>query len=203
MPDSKQAAPPSPAPHPPPPPVRRDRSVAARRAARFKKTEREGRIVDLLNRGVSVAEIAAREGLSTSRMRRLVQAVLAERMPQPPAEFVALQVGRLNEALLLSYSSMYNSARGPNFDAVDRVVKIVRELDRCHGFSLAQAPRPEAAPRLLAPPAQSPVALDTLVAERCVTAQGGRDLWSGVSGAGLQVASGLGAAAKPRNEKWS
>jgi hypothetical protein len=159
MPDRKETA--------PPPPVRRDRSVAARRVARLKKASRESRIVSLLNRGVSVAEIAAREGLSTSRMRRLVQAILAERAPQPPAEFVALQVGRLNEALLIAYSAMYNLTTGTNFDAIDRVVKIVRELDRYHGFSLPEAPRPEVAPRLLAPPAQAPIALDTLIAERC------------------------------------
>jgi DNA-binding CsgD family transcriptional regulator len=157
--DRKEAA--------PPPPVRRDRSVAARRAARLKKANREARIVSLLNRGVSVAEIAGREGLSISRMRRLVQAILAERMPQPPAEFVALQVSRLNEALFLSYGSMYNSETGTDFEAIDRVVKIVRELDRYHGFSLPEAPRPEAAPRLLAPPAQAPIALDALAAERC------------------------------------
>ena len=140
-------------------PVRRDRWVAARRAARVEKTGRESRIISLLNRGVSVAEIATQEGLSLSRMRRLVQAILAKRLPQPPAEFLALQVSRLNEALLLSYSSMYNSATGTNFDAVDRVVKIVRELDRYHGFSLPQTPRPEAVPLRLPPPAQDPIAL--------------------------------------------
>ena len=153
-----------------PPSVRRDRSDAARRAARVKKTDREARIVDLLNRGVSVAEIAEREGLSLSRMRRLVQAILAKRLPQPPAEFLALQVSRLNEALLLSYTSMYNSATGTNFEAVDRVVKIVRELDRYHGFSLHETPRPEAVPLRLPAPAQNPIALATpaaTIAERC------------------------------------
>jgi hypothetical protein len=158
---------PNPADSPSPPAVRRDRSAAARRAARLKKTDRELRIVSLLNRGVSVAEIAAREGLSMSRMRRLVEAVLAKRMPQPPAEFLALQVSRLNEALLLSYSAMHNQATGTNFDAIDRVVKIVRELDRYHGFSLPESPRPEAAPRRLPPPAQDPIPLEAPIAERC------------------------------------
>ena len=150
-------------------PVRRDRSVAARKAARLKKADREQRIVSLLNRGVSVAEIAAREDLSLSRMRRLVQAILAKRLPQPPAEFLALQVSRLNEALLLSYSAMHNSETGTNFDAVDRVVKIVRELDRYHGFSLRETPRPEAAPLRLPAPAQNPIALATPIADLCGT----------------------------------
>src|ERR1700691_2484116 len=72
------------------PPVRRERSVAARRAARLERGELEARIVSLLNRGVAVAEIAAREGLSLKRMRNLVREILAQRMPQPLAEFSCL-----------------------------------------------------------------------------------------------------------------
>jgi DNA-binding CsgD family transcriptional regulator len=55
-----------------PPAVRRDQSIAARRAARRKRAERERRIVGLLNDGHSVAEIAAREGLTQRRMRAVV-----------------------------------------------------------------------------------------------------------------------------------
>ena len=55
---------------------------------------------------------------------------------------------------------MHNSESGANFEAVDRVVKIVRELDRYHGF----APRgePTRAPEFLrlAAPAQTPLALE-------------------------------------------
>jgi hypothetical protein len=120
------------------PPVRRERSVAARRAARLERGEREARIVSLLNRGVAVAEIAAREGLSLKRMRNLVREILAQRMPQRPAEFLALQVGRLNEALLVSYSAMHTSVAGANFEAVDRVVKIVRELDPITDLALSR-----------------------------------------------------------------
>ena len=40
--------------------VRRDRSIEARRKARRKKGARERRIINLLNRGVSVAELAPR-----------------------------------------------------------------------------------------------------------------------------------------------
>jgi len=82
------------------PAVRRNRSAAARRAARLRKVTREARIIGLLNRGVSVVEIAAREGLSLKRMRNLVREILAKPMPQPPAEFLSLQISRLNEALL-------------------------------------------------------------------------------------------------------
>src|SRR5271166_5365847 len=128
----------------------RNRSIEARRAARVAKARRERRIVDLLNRGVSVAEIAAREKVTEKRMRALVSEILARRMPEPPAEFVAFQVSRLNEALLVAYSAI----SGANLRAVDLVVKIVRELDRYHGFSaphrrvLPDAPRLEQEDRL-------------------------------------------------------
>jgi DNA-binding NarL/FixJ family response regulator len=79
---------------PSPPPVRRDRSIEARRDARKAKAERERRIVNLLNAGVSIDEIAAQERLSLKRMHNVVREILARRMPQPPAEFAALQVSR-------------------------------------------------------------------------------------------------------------
>src|SRR5215472_9503666 len=126
MPDASTATSPAPA--------RRDRSIEARREAREAKADRERQIMDLLNRGLSVAEIASEAGVSIQHMRKLVRKILAERAPQPPAEYLALQVSRLNEALLVSYSAMHNSATGTNFEAVDRVVRIVRELDRYHGF---------------------------------------------------------------------
>jgi hypothetical protein len=44
-----------------------------RAGPRSTKGDREWRIISLLNRGVSVVETAEREGLSMSRMRRLVR----------------------------------------------------------------------------------------------------------------------------------
>ncbi len=108
----------------------RSRSIAARRAARVEKAVRERRIVDSLNRGVSTAEIAAREGVTEKRMRAVVGEILARRLPEAPADYVALQIGRLNEALLVAYSAM----SGTNLRAVECVVRIVREMDRYHGF---------------------------------------------------------------------
>jgi DNA-binding NarL/FixJ family response regulator len=51
-------------------PVRRDRSVQARRKAREAKTARERQVIDFLNRGVSVAEIASRSGVSIGKSWR-------------------------------------------------------------------------------------------------------------------------------------
>ncbi len=109
------------------------------RAARMAKFKREQLIVDYLNRGVSVAEIAACVGVGEKRMCALIGEILARRTPAPCAEFVAIQVSRLNEALLVAYSAM----TGANLKAVDRVVRIVRELDRYHGFVAAERRRPE------------------------------------------------------------
>src|SRR5271163_1361574 len=114
--------------------VPRDRSVEARRAARQVKASRERRIIASLNRGVPVAVIAEWEDVGEKRMRALVRDILARRMPEPPAQFLAMQVSRLNEALRVSFDAM----SGANFQAVDRVVKIVRELDRYHGFVAAE-----------------------------------------------------------------
>jgi len=121
------------------------------------------RIISLFNRGVSIPEIAAREGLSLKRMRNLVREILAKRMPRPPAEFLALPVSRLNEALLVSYSAMHTSVSGANFGAVDRVVRIVRELDRYHGFARHGGPaRGPETPRLAAP-SLTPLALECAI----------------------------------------
>ncbi len=129
-----------------PPAAPRKRSIEARRAARRLRAEREKLIVDFLNRGISVPEIAATCGVTEKHMRAFVREILARRMPAPPAEFLAMQVSRLSEALLVSYSAM----SGANLRAVDHVVKIVRELDRYHGFVAAERRFPDAS-RLEAP----------------------------------------------------
>ena len=125
---------------------------AAARSQRLAKFKREQLIVEYLNRGVSVAEIAARVGVGEKRLRAVIRDPrtgirgLARRMPQPPKEFVAIQLSRLNEALLVAYSAMSPS----NLKAVDQVVKIVRELDRYGGAFAAEWARPTAV-RLDAP----------------------------------------------------
>jgi hypothetical protein len=108
------------------------------RAARLARFKREQLIVDYLNRGVSVVEIAARIGVGEKRMRAIIREILARRQPAPPQEFVAIQVNRLNEALLVAFSAMTDL----NLKAVDRVVRIVRELDRYHGLADAGRRRP-------------------------------------------------------------
>ncbi len=128
-----------------PPPAARPAPAEAQ-GARLKRFQREQAIVEYLNRGVSVVEIAARIGVGEKRMRATIKEIMARRMPHPPAQFVAIQVSRLNEALLVAYSAMSPT----NLKAVDRVVKIVREFDRYGGAFAAEWRRPDA-PGLDAP----------------------------------------------------
>ncbi len=102
---------------------------------------------------MAVVEIAAQMGVSEKRMHAIVRDILDRRMPHPPKEFVAIQASRLNEALLVAYSAMSMT----NLGAVDRVVKIVRELDRYHGLS-AVAGRRRFEPDELAAPDEGTVA---------------------------------------------
>jgi hypothetical protein len=145
------------------PAARRDRSAGARREARLKRASREKRIIALLNSGMSVAELAADERVTLRRMQILVRDILAKRTPQPPAEYLALQVNRLNEAMIVSYAAM----AGGNLKAVDRVVRIVSEMDRYHGFAASKAPPPAAQRRLPLPADRPPLALAPPEGARC------------------------------------
>ena len=139
---------------PQPPPTRREKLAEARRKARAKRDAREKWIIDKLNGGMSVTELAARQGVTLRRMQILVREILASRAPSPPAEYLALQVNRLNEAMIVAFGAM----AGSNLKAVDRVVRIVGEMDRYPGFfpRRARAPRNR---RRLALPAREPPAL--------------------------------------------
>ena len=80
-------------------------------------------------------DIAARVGMTERAARVLLRDALARSIPESPEEFAALQMSRLNEALLVAYSAMGEM----NLKAVDRVVRIVRALDR---YAAVLAARP-------------------------------------------------------------
>ena len=61
-----------------------DRSIGARRAARRARFERERLIVEYLNRGVSVAEIAGRIGVTEKRARAVRKTSSPAACPRPP-----------------------------------------------------------------------------------------------------------------------
>ena len=61
--------------------------------------------------------------------------MLERREVDPPAGFAQLQIGRLGDAMMVVYAAMMEG----NMQALDRVLRIVGELDRYHGFSAPQA----------------------------------------------------------------
>ena len=100
-------------------------SVLAARLAGYRRGQI---VVDFANRGAPVPEIAARLGISEGEARARLRVALASALPESPEVFAALQISRLNEALLVAYSAMGEMG----LKAVDRVLRIVRALDRLH-----------------------------------------------------------------------
>ncbi len=121
-----------------------------RRATKRDQAKRDLRLVEKLAAGATIEEIAANEGISVKWARERKAALLASRVIDTPHEFIKLQIRRLNEAMLVSYSAMSLG----DLKAVDKVIKVARELDRYHGFGPARDRAPElfpAAPRRAAP----------------------------------------------------
>jgi len=125
-------------------------------ALRLKALERGRIIVDYANRGVAIPEIAARVGMTESAARATLCDVLARSMPESPEEFAAIQMSRLNEALLVAFSAMAEM----NLKAVDRVVRIVRALDRYAAVLAARPLRRTPALERVAEPAAPPALAD-------------------------------------------
>jgi hypothetical protein len=120
----------------PPEPARR---VAPRRAT----AERRLRVLERLTTGLTLAHIARAEGLSVRRIRRIIQEMLASREIDPPAGFVQLQIARLSEAMIVARTMMMEG----DLQAMDRLIRLVGDLDRYHGFAPSQIPAfGEAAP---------------------------------------------------------
>ena len=119
--------------------------------SRRRRLQRKLRILERLTAGVSVAHIAQTEKLTIRRVRQIIGEMLARREVDPPAGFVQLQIARLSDAMSVAHTMMMEG----DLQAMDRVVKIVGELDRYHGFGRAEiAAPPPAQPAALAAPAR-------------------------------------------------
>jgi len=118
-----------------------------RRATRREMAKRDLRLIEKLAAGVTI-EVAASEGISPQWARERKAAVLASRVIDTPHEFLKLQIRRLSEAMLVSYGAMSNG----DLKAVDKVIKVARELDRYHGFAPKRNAQPHAASLSAAPP---------------------------------------------------
>jgi hypothetical protein len=139
------------------PKPRSARSRSARVKAQRRRADRNFRIFNMLKAGVPMAEIARQEGLSPRRARSMVQELLESRQIDPAPGFVQTQIGRLSDAMMIAHTMMMSG----NLQALDRVVRLIHELERYHGFGRAEVLSPirgpqalasDAAPRALPPP---------------------------------------------------
>jgi hypothetical protein len=127
----------------------RNRRRALLREMRRLRAARRDRIFGCFVRGMSHDAIASLENCSTQAVSKLIARELAERRIAPAGDFAKLQVARLNEALMAANMKMLEG----DMAALDRVVKVVAELDRYHGLAEALERRESAArPLALAAP---------------------------------------------------
>jgi hypothetical protein len=112
------------------------KSVRGKRSTRRQMATRDARIIERLVAGVTIHEIALSEGITPRLARERMAAILARRTLDTPGEFLQMQIRRMSEAMLVAYSAM----SGGNLRAVDRYVRIVRELDRYHSSAFALRP---------------------------------------------------------------
>ncbi len=77
------------------------------------------------------------------RVRQIIAETLDKREIDPPATYVKIQIARLNDAMAVAHVKMIEG----DLQAIDRIVKLVGELDRYHGFGRVHAaPAPQATP---------------------------------------------------------
>ena len=148
---------------------RAETGLKRRRITKRELAKRDLRLIEKLAAGATIEEIAASEGISVKWARERKAALLASRVIDTPHEFIKLQIRRLSEAMLVSYSAMSLG----DLKAVDKVIKVARELERYHGFGAI--PNPQSFPEapvtppplaLLEPPGAEP-AMGWTESERC------------------------------------
>ena len=133
----------------------RNRLREKRLAARRETAARKLRIFARLTTGESYLSIARREGCSVRRLRAIVAEALEKREIDPLAQFAQLQIARLNDALYVAHASMCKG----DLQGLDRLLRVVDQLDRYAGRYAAAAPGGEAQARIAATKAAAPRAL--------------------------------------------
>ena len=142
----------------------RNRQRKERLAARRATAARKLSIFARLTTGESYLSIARREGCSVRHLRAIVAEALKKREIDPLAQFAQLQIARLNDALYVAHAAM---CRG-DLQGLDRLLRVVDQIDRCAGRYAAAAPDGAAqakiaetiaaAPRALPAPDAQPIA---------------------------------------------
>ncbi len=81
--------------------------------------------------GVSLAEIAATQQLTSKRIEKLLRDELRKRWIAPVQDYARLQIARLES---LAQQLKENSQNG-DLPTIDRLLKVMDRLDRYHGFT--------------------------------------------------------------------
>jgi hypothetical protein len=110
-----------------------NRKVQLRRAAERDNAARKERIFSDLVLGMTHAAIARHENCSLQTVRRTIARELASRCIDPAEDYVKLQIERLNGALAAAHGKMLDG----DMAGLDRVLKVIAELDRYHGLPRA------------------------------------------------------------------
>jgi len=106
---------------------------------------RRERIFDRVRRGLSIDEIALKEGLSVRHVRRIVAQALKEREAHVGPDHAKLQLDRLGLALLVASKAVAAGERR----AVAPFLKALHRLDRYHKLARAYQDENEDAKRKL------------------------------------------------------
>lgn len=112
------------------PPSRRAEAQAEAKQRRRREFERREAVFDLFISGFSHQQIAKALSTSTSTVRRIVDAALADRRLDAPERFARVQVARLTKAL--SHADL--KLEQGDTKAFAPFLKILAALDRYHGL---------------------------------------------------------------------
>lgn len=112
-----------------------NRRRKSRLDTRRESAARKARIFDHLVRGMPHLAIAHHENCSLQAVRRIIARELDSRRIDPATDFAKLQIARLNHALMVVNCQMIDGDAA----ALDRLLKVLAELDRYHGVTQASA----------------------------------------------------------------
>ena len=119
---------------PRPAPTTRSARAALRAAARERrseKLERRRTLLDLVVAGYAYEQIANRFQISVATLRREIDRTLAQQAPDSAQRYVALQLARLNKAMLVVDLAMDRT----DLRAIPALATLLGEFDRYHGLA--------------------------------------------------------------------
>jgi DNA-binding CsgD family transcriptional regulator len=112
-------------------PKTRAKSRAVARERRAAKRERRRTLLDLVVAGYAYEHIAERFEISTATVRREIDRALAAQAPGSAQRYIALQLARLQKAMLVVDDAMDNA----DLRAIPALATLLAEFDRYHGLA--------------------------------------------------------------------